>query len=183
MTVGAATWPNYMGGGTHGGNWSSLAQAQSSAAQATNLAYMGAAAGTTASRPDTGTVEDAGIRAGEIIGWRAWYVRGGLLVSMAVAAKWIPGQPMTGDPKTSGVHAFKERKRVLYTYGNIGIIVIGRVALWGEVIEHEMGYRAEFGQVESLDEIRGGTQDQLDALRALYINTSTSTSDNGSGAQ
>ncbi len=31
--------------------------------------------------------------------------------------------------------------------------VLGRVKLWGEIIEHEEGYRAEYAQVMSIDEL------------------------------
>lgn len=33
------------------------------------------------------------------------------------------------------------------------LYVIGTVKLWGEVIEHEWGYRSEFAEVASLDAI------------------------------
>ena len=30
-------------------------------------------------------------------------------------------------------------------------VVIGQVALWGEVVEHEMGYRASYARIHSID--------------------------------
>ena len=34
--------------------------------------------------------------------------------------------------------------------------VIGSVAMWGEVIEHENGWRSEYAAVRSITEITGG---------------------------
>ena len=85
---------------------------------------------------------------------------------------------MRGDPSKTGVHAFKERKRARWTYGGGNYpVVIGTIALWGEVIEHEMGYRAEFGQVASLDEIINGDEALLVALRKTYLENATGPND------
>lgn len=45
-------------------------------------------------------------------------------------------------------------------------MAVGTVRLWGEVIEHERGYRAEFAKVHSLDHVFG--EADLAALRARY---------------
>jgi len=39
------------------------------------------------------------------------------------------------------------------SYGSAHGHVFGTVALWGEVIEHEEGFRGEFGKVNSIDQI------------------------------
>ena len=44
--------------------------------------------------------------------------------------------------------------------------VIGTVDLWGTVIEHERGYRAEFASVATLDDVIGKVD--LEALRRRY---------------
>lgn len=98
---------------------------------------------------------------------------------------------------SGGVHAFKERA-LAETYaldshvwdleaarmygklmGDFGFpgaaapvpasYILGRVALWGEVIEHERGYRAEFGKVAALDEVLFGPAGLLDEMRAKYF--------------
>ncbi len=98
-------------------------------------------------------IEDAGISAGEIIAHRAWRVcDNGLLQSMAVDTIWAPNEVMEGSPNLGlGVHAFKTASAALTEYGNQSHVAIGTVLLWGEVIEHEFGYRAEFGKVNSID--------------------------------
>ena len=114
------------------------------------------------------------IRPGEIIAWRAWMVRGhalGLqLHSMAAGAEWMPGQPMTGDIKRGlGVHAWKTKEQA-QAYALRGA-VIGQVELWGQVIEHEDGYRAEYGAIKSLQRSSNRsyvTMKQLQELQARY---------------
>lgn len=99
-------------------------------------------------------LKSEGIRAGEIIGWRGWFVVGGELRSMTADAAWQPGVPMTGDPANGfGIHAYKSpHGPSLDGYCSRAMLtpwVIGEVALWGDVIEHTEGYRAEFGRPHS----------------------------------
>ena len=143
-------------------------------------------------------VEDAGIRAGEITGLRAWRVRGDRLFSVYIDSfEWLPGEPARGMLNDEqGVHAFKDEVHLrMYLYlkriedlmsvafvhpaylpppehalpepgPDLGFVT-GTVDLWGNVIEHERGYRAEFGQVASLDHAIGKGID-LEALRSRY---------------
>ncbi len=95
--------------------------------------------------------------AGEIIAWRAWHIRndGELWSVVATDKSWSPDQPMRGDPAGGyGIHAYKgPHGPVLDSYvtrGGDTLWVIGEVALWGDIIEHTEGYRAEFARVHSL---------------------------------
>jgi hypothetical protein len=97
-----------------------------------------------------------GFKVGEIIGWRGWKITPtGFLRSMSADVLWPPDEPMEGKTKTreehNGVYAFKACKDFLKQMENAGLEVYGRVALWGDVIEHELGYRAEYAKVVSLD--------------------------------
>jgi hypothetical protein len=126
-----------------------LAQQQALAQQAYQSGFY--------TSPEPEPIEDAGISAGEIIGHRAWRVHNGLLQSMAVDTVWAPNEVMEGIPDNGlGVHAFKTASAVLTEYGCHGPVAIGTVLLWGEVIEHELGYRAEFGKVNSIDLLTKG---------------------------
>lgn len=139
-------------------------------------------------------IENAGIKAGEIIAYRGWRVLNGELVSIYKRQHtWKPGEPMTGDVRGAyGVHAFKTHNLVekycdIYSCGGFGWVVvfltadgpkieepvfaIGTVALWGEVIEHEHGYRAEYAKIASLDHIIGADDQVLAELRAKYLCT------------
>lgn len=192
----------------HGQHWGPFAQASSYtsgqpylgalAQQTANQANLAQQAATQLARnravaqlhPKPEPLEDAGISTGEIIGYRAWRVHEntGLLQSMAVDTVWAPGEPMEGDPdsysgNSCGVHAFKSASQVFTEYlarlWTTDPIAVGTVALWGSVIEHEFGYRAEFGRVNSIDNIYGEKPhpkkwlrkpkpSMLDTLRQLY---------------
>lgn len=61
---------------------------------------------------------------------------------------------MRGDPKRWGVHAFKRQQDAISlldpkVWGDR--IVIGSVEMWGEIVEHEAGFRAEYAAVASLE--------------------------------
>lgn len=144
----------------------------------------------------SGPIEDAGIRAGEIIGRRAWLLDPeGLLRSVYMhQALWLPGRIMQGDDPDShvidwiglssdrhaGIHAFKDdvagflnvrdyvsawRHRFFPVSRNLlgpdpaaerhpykhCPFVTGKIAMWGKVIEHEHGYRAQYAAIHSLD--------------------------------
>jgi len=97
--------------------------------------------------------------AGPILGWRGWLVYSGpgkptQLVSIVRKIPWEYGRPMQGQASPydeSGVYAVKTHEAVevsSYGYHNY---VVGQVALWGRVIEHEHGYRAQYGYPSSLD--------------------------------
>src|ERR1043166_994783 len=90
------------------------------------------------------------IRAGEIIGWRVWKLRNGLLHSVIVPYTWYPGVFERSSSKQGGYynynpgyHAFRhreqaEREAPMLAYSSLA--AIGSVALWGEVIEHQYGW-------------------------------------------
>lgn len=144
-------------GGYRGGHWQAGSQAQSSALNAaytTNLGAIGTQAAV--ARPDP--VEDAGIRAGEIEAVRVWILKNGYLWSMFANHVWSPGAVECGKPdEGTGIHAFKTVGQAMANYGTYGCddfpLIIGSVLLWGTVIEHEKGYRAEFSSIKSLDEM------------------------------
>lgn len=97
-------------------------------------------------------MESEDIIAGEIIAWRAWYWNGKRLRSIFVDYEWPIDGPAIGQPNRGyGIHAFKTLPRVLAEYHNcIDDVLIGEVALWGDVIEFQGGYTAEFARVISL---------------------------------
>ena len=54
---------------------------------------------------------------------------------------------------TCGIYAYKEKPRLLREISNVysGLrLVYGEINLWGKVIEHEDGYRAQFGYPKRL---------------------------------
>lgn len=125
-------------------------------------------------------LKTSAVIAGEIIAVRAWRVRRTFSAQDRMLRSlyqdevvWRPGQTMTGDVGRDGhgvgVHAYKETsaeatrlfREYVGSYSLVAIykgddIIIGRVKLWGDVVEHEHGYRAEFAKIISLDEVAGG---------------------------
>ena len=120
------------------------------------------------------TIENAGIRAGEIIGYRAWtlktdndsycYAAGaeGLLLSMVWQHVWAPrNTESVGDDAldvSSGFYAFKTMDAALSEYRMYAscyddTIVFGEVYMWGEVIEHERGYRAQYAKIKAITRV------------------------------
>lgn len=128
---------------------------------------------------------------GEIIGYRIWRLKHGLLQSVHMCDIWHPGEVMVGreieDWSRRGVHAWKEagEKYHEYLYDSMlcddgfnpsrpTTIFTGTVFLWGDVVEHLHGYRAEYARVRSLDWILpckdhvDNAEHLLHYLRGLY---------------
>ena len=137
---------------------------------------------------------------GEIVGYRCWRIENGRwLRSVYQKDIWYPGKVLEGreleDWGQRGVHAWKEpnssrfleylteylstvrqdhwppARRIVPT-GTA--MVTGSVLLWGDVVEHEHGYRGEFAKIKSLDwlypsvSMMGRERDILDGLRKDY---------------
>jgi hypothetical protein len=99
-------------------------------------------------------IPNGGIIAGEIIGHRCWRIMNDKLWSMIIDYYWIPHKFAEGDVKNDGVHSFKEVLSAMYYAQHSGaIVVIGTIKMWGEVVEHERGYRAQYARINSLDKI------------------------------
>lgn len=117
--------------------------------------YISPSMGVATPPHDRTALKSEGLHPGEIIAWRAWKVHGTELVSMTASSTWDPFKPMSGDAAGGwGIHAYKDPAGILYD-GYISASssswVLGRVALWGDVIEHEHGYRAALARVHSLE--------------------------------
>lgn len=108
----------------------------------------------------------------DLIGWRVWRITSlGYLRSLTADAIWLPGVPMEASEvvdrhaasKTGGsdlgIHVFAERNGAIleieaYTGREAGTgYAVGSVLLWGEVVEHERGYRAERAKIKSIDDV------------------------------
>lgn len=118
-------------------------------------------------RPDHSAIPNEGIRAGEVIGYRAWrWIGHGdrlRLRSLTVNHDWPTGKPAeAGDGDIAighGIFAFKS-PGFFDTIGDWGSdMVFGSLEMWGEVIEHEFGYRAQYARVRSIDSIDGYKDD------------------------
>lgn len=90
---------------------------------------------------------------------------------MSAKAVWAPDEPMEGKTKSAvehnGVYAFKTARDFLTELAD-HMQVYGKVALWGDVIEHELGYRAQFAKVISLEALQHQPLIDIKALRQRY---------------
>jgi hypothetical protein len=91
-----------------------------------------------------------GVRAGEVIGWRYWRVHGRILLSVITATPWIPGEVMEGDVSMYGIHAYKTREGLMENWILGPSMVWGTVYMWGDIVEHETGYRSQYASIRSL---------------------------------
>lgn len=123
------------------------------------------------------------IHAGEITAWRAWRWTGQHLQSTAMDTIWLPHEIVTAGIGCEGLgsvnggygihcwHNKEDARKYSSIQATCSNIVLGQIEIWGEVIEHEAGYRAEYANIISIDEAIG--QDfwpwQLKAIRELYL--------------
>ena len=101
-----------------------------------------------------------------IVAWRAWALtghrdgRGLLLRPVAKRARtWRPREVVEAACRTSRWHDAPDPACTCGLHGTHGLevlrktkcpAVLGRVALWGRVVEHEHGYRAQFAYPQRL---------------------------------
>lgn len=99
------------------------------------------------------------MEAGELIGYRVWCVSGFGLYSVSMGTQWPPGKVITDrmkaeqeidDTNQVGVWAFSTKEYLEESFSSPDL-VYGTVWLWGTVIEHEKGYRAQYAAIRSLD--------------------------------
>ena len=118
-----------------------------------------------------------GFRVGEIIAYRVWrvinrgWLRSGDDRLLSVLMKdyvWHPDEPASGDVRTHGIYSCRDvvrsREEYFYFVGTAPLL-FGKVKIWGEVVEHEWGYRSQFGKIVSLDY---GDPELLDKFRKIY---------------
>jgi hypothetical protein len=122
------------------------------------------------------SIRHSGIRVGELIGYRAWrvglcWLRQGDHRLRSIYMRnyvWQPDEPASGDVRTHGIYSFRDvirsRQEYGFPFGN-GEILFGRVKIWGEVVEHEWGYRSQFARIISLDH---GDPELLEKFRVIY---------------
>jgi hypothetical protein len=167
MAMSAANYPYALGGLQNGRYRQSLTQAQSGALNAAYTANVGTYSSlANAYQTSAPPVEDAGIRAGEITAYRVWNIhKDGLLHSVYISDHiWMPGQvvhaPKVRSSYGEGIHAFKTMDKALSEYGlSFSQRVFGEVALWGDVVEFEYGWKAEYAAITKLNFILQNDRD------------------------
>jgi hypothetical protein len=151
--------------------------------------------------PPTPNIPYAGVRAGELIGYRMWLVLEDLqLCSLVHHFIWTPGATIEGNVDEvvanpmpwgrllyGGVYSYSTPDHIIpeitntspkdfptlasftgwNSFFHIHALAIGTIKCWGEVIEHEKGYRAQYAKLRSIDEVIGPVG--INALRRRYL--------------
>jgi hypothetical protein len=130
-----------------------------------------------------------------LVGWRIWRVTGSVLRATVWDAEWPPRARFEADCRHGGgaywqrkhepaderhrppepgcecgVYAFKRREdaeALAREKVDGDVIALGRVSLWGRVIETELGYRAEYAHPYDLI-LLGGSDELARRLRREY---------------
>lgn len=107
--------------------------------------------GTSLSSPPPSPIESAPPIISDLITYRCWNInRHGLLTSVYMSSiVWIPHEPLEApdiNDTSTGIHSFKSLSDA-YSYP---AEVVGSIQIWGEVIEHEKGFRSQFAKVNSI---------------------------------
>jgi hypothetical protein len=156
--------------------------------------------------PKPPAIPYAGVRAGEIIGYRMWMVLNDLeLCSLAHHFIWEPNATIEGDVDKivedgwgsfmfciyGGVYAYNSLEHIrksgdlkdmdphafprhvtfdgIFSTRNwytVHAVAIGTIKMWGEVVEHEKGYRAQYAKLRSIDQVLGPVD--IHELRRKY---------------
>jgi hypothetical protein len=101
-------------------------------------------------------MKNRNIRLGEIVGYRLWVVRGARLHSYAADYVWTSGVNGPADVDEAGFHAYKTIEDAVNHHPRssgrrqLGALVTGKILMWGDVVEHEYGYRAQYAKVVEL---------------------------------
>jgi hypothetical protein len=125
-------------------------------------------------RPENYEVE-AVPRVGEIVAHRLWWVddvpdEGWHLRSVFQLSVWRPHVPMEGEPAwyMNGVHGWKTAAHLDEYEQHLShlsrLFVRGTVELWGKVVQHDRGYRAQYGYPLTLDKLTVGAGSDWDPV-------------------
>lgn len=131
---------------------------------ATHPAWSFGLLGVSAPRPEPRPDLKREMHVGEIVAHRCWRLSRGFadglrLMSVVAGDIWVPGETLVGreleDWGERGIHAWKAKgpdfARYAASNSSYCALVVGTVFLWGDVVEHELGYRAQYARVRSID--------------------------------
>lgn len=123
-------------------------------------------------------LKSTGWRLGELTAHRAWIISPeGWLQSLTAGTIWAPGEPMDGKVSSKaehcGIYCYKKARDMLKNHHASSYcqsIVYGIVHIWGDIIEHELGYRAEYAKIIALTQGKafGNAKLDLETLRHTY---------------
>lgn len=126
-------------------------------------------------------VPHEGIVVEPVWAWRCWRwdAEREVLLSCVMRWQWWPGCVMRGDvSEAQGVHAWKTREQAqayleqesagspISSVQNI--LVLGRLKMWGEIAEHDDGWRSDAARIVGLEKTSSWEPGLLDRIREIY---------------
>lgn len=126
-----------------------------------------------------------------VLGWRAWKVADGRLYSTVFGTLWpeqarleatcgLGGRSSPGGLRgvheapysacQCGIYALKSQSQALAIARQVlppARVAVGRVSLWGHVVETESGYRAQYAYLYDVN-LLDGTLDEARSVRQRY---------------
>lgn len=125
-----------------------------------------------------------------IRGWRAWQVVDGRLYSTVFGTLWperarlearcgLGGRSSPGGLRgvheapfrgcDCGIYALKSQAAALHLaqISQAALVAVGRVSLWGRIVETEHGYRGQYAYIYDLS-LLGGSDVEAHELRSRY---------------
>lgn len=104
---------------------------------------------------------DTEITTTEFIGYRMWRVRDDVLYPLFGAGWWEPGVNQANvnplDKPQGGFYSLKNPERAKQIFKGLDFaypIVFGSIKMWGGVVEHAIGYRAQYAKITALYKIQ-----------------------------
>jgi hypothetical protein len=131
---------------------------------------------------------------GELVGWRVWEIKRPLafppvlqeqvpthlvnnyfLNSLIYNMLWFPDAKVVAEgniaPGNAGIHSYKKVEGCSeWTESDCSCVhplAVGSIEMWGEVIEHEFGYRARYARIMSIDYVVDKHKRNTELLQAL----------------
>lgn len=113
----------------------------------------------------------------DLTAYRVWSIKDSWLTSVSMPDIWFPNQIISGNVEEgAGIHAYKELGAAIHHLflqaQRSQPAAIGTVRLWGSVVEHESGYRAEFARLIKVLDVSIGDpwSDQRKLALAFFQN-------------
>jgi len=137
------------------------------------------------------------IEMGEIEAYRIWGVLPtGYLHSWVVSQHiWVPNTIMIAKPTRLthvcymnkrkgviepiiqifpdallGIHAWKTLNRARFYYANVTYtpVIVGKIHMWGDVIEHKFGYRSTHAKIISFNDYKNLVYSEYENIKRVY---------------
>ncbi len=156
------TQPPWQGANIHGNRTTNtpLPLSPFSTGSTTSIGPNGITDAFTARAEASRKVPHEGVRAGEVIGWRYWIIdalSGTFYIRSVYGDQWWKPEEVVEEKGSFtvangyGIHAYKEQTSLFDVLSPGSCIAVGTISMWGEVVEHENGWRSSKAKLRSIE--------------------------------